>query len=330
MTRAPLLALAALLALARPGPAQEASSHGPLHAEEASPLYRLAYTPNTEGADLVEEGRFRIDAVAAYSNIFEWDISRGRALYLDLERLLSSVIVRRGLSERWEAGGRLTFETSWEGFLDGFIHGFHETFGLPNSDRERFPQYAFGQSYEDERGVLRMEVGPRRFSLDEVRLFGKWKALEAEDGSHLVSARLTTRIPAGENLRGDERTDLALALLGRRSWDQWHLHGMAGATTLRSSPGLEPLFRDAAFFYSLAVERRLWDGGSALVQLIGSSPYLVAEGSTRLSGPPGNLVLGLAGRAGESWRWEISFAEDVLPPSPSVDFTAVLSVGRGW
>lgn len=78
------------------------SSFGPLGYEEGSPLQRLAYTPTTEGADVVGEGAWRVDLHNGLSNIFEQDSSATHVLFLDLERLTSSVAVRWGASETLE------------------------------------------------------------------------------------------------------------------------------------------------------------------------------------------------------------------------------------
>ena len=222
-------ALAGVPGLAR----AQSASVGPLTAEEGGPLQRVGYTPTTEGADLVPVGGFRADLWMGSSNIFEQDSAASHVLFLDLERLITTAGVRYGVHDRLELGGRLTFETTGGGVLDGFISWWHHRLGLGNANRDKYPDYDYAQRLEDEDGELRLDVPRRSMALEDVRLFAKWAVLGAENGRKALSLRAVARIPTQHDQVSSERTDFALMMLGRLSGSSWHAHAMAARPFVR-------------------------------------------------------------------------------------------------
>ncbi|HSG10096.1 MAG TPA: DUF3187 family protein [Longimicrobiales bacterium] len=324
------LALTALALLApAPGSAQFPSL-GPISAEEGTPLHRLSYTPMVEGADLTPRGALRIDLWTGYSNIFEQDSAEAATLYLDMERMIATAALRYGLGERLEIGGRLTVQTDWGGFLDGFVAGFHETLSLGNRNRRNFPEGAYGQTLEDGDGRILVDVPRRTFDVVDVRVFAKWSAVASADGRRALSLRAVTRMPTARSTVGAQRADLSLMALGRAAWGGFHLHGMAGGATVNRSPELLDVLRGYNVFAMFGAERPFSDHLSAVVQFTGSTPILRSFGDSDVDGIPTNLVFGVVGRTAGGWRWEVAMQEDVPPRGPSLDFTMQLGLGRTW
>jgi hypothetical protein len=316
--------------LAMPGPsAAQSGSFGPLVTEEGGPLQRIAYTPATEGADLIGRGHFGAEVWVGYSNIFEQDSASTHQLYIDMERLISTVGVRWGATERLELGGRATFETTGGGFLDGFISWWHTKLGLGNADREKYPSRAYGQRLADQ-GTLVLDVPRRTLALEDVRLFAKASLLGDANSARTLSLRAVTRIPTQANFVGPERTDVSLMLLGRLSGARWHLHGTAGGSTIRASRDVPTVLRSSAWFLDLGLERVVAPWMSALVQYSVATPHLKGVHDPEVDGWSGNFVFGAAGRLGPSWRWNVSFQEDIPPVSPAIDFTLGIGLRRTW
>lgn len=308
----------------------QTSSFGPLSFEEGSPLQRISYTHATEAADPVPRRKLQTDMWMGYSNIFVRDSTATHDLFLDMERLLSAASVRYGLTDDFELGGRISWETSGGGILDDFISDFHQALGMGNADRARYPSGAYAQRLRDGSGRLRLDVPRAKMRLDDVRLFAKWRALGGRAGRGTLSLRGVARLPTQENRAGPERADLALMALARTSWGRWHLHATAGGSTVRVARDYAGLLRSSSWFADLAVERNLAASLSAIVQYSFATPRLRGIGDSLLDGVPGNLLLGAAGKITGSWRWDVSFQEDVPASSPSVDFTLGLSVRRRW
>lgn len=303
---------------------------GPLTFEEGAPLQRMSYTHATDGADLVGRGALRADVWMGYSNIFERDSTRTHDLFLDLERLISTATVRYGVADALEVGGRLSWETSGGGFLDDFISEWHQSLGLGNADRAKYPSGRYIQRLRDRSGAVRLDVPQRTLGLDDVRLFAKWRLIGSTGGRRIVSLRGVARFPTQENHIGPQRSDVALMVLTRLSWGRWHVHGTVGGATVRVAEDYGGLLRPSSWFADLAAERNLTGSISALVQYSLATPRLRGIGQPEVDGTPGNLLVGAAGALGGAWRWDVSFQEDVPATSPSVDFTLGVGLRRSW
>lgn len=320
----------AVLALTSPsGSEAQNQSHGPLTYEEGSPLHRLSYTAMMEDAGVTPEGVLTADLYLGFSNIFEQDSSATHVLFLDMERLVSSVTLRWGATDRLEVGGRLLFETTGAGKLDGVIEGWHDVFGFGQANRDRFPQGAYHQRLSDGNGTDFLDVPSRTLGFEDLRLFGKLALATSDDARGTLSARAEVRVPHGSNRVASEQADAALMLLGRLGRGNWYLHGMLGASTIRSSTELEPVLRSAGTFLTLALERS-FGSVSALIQYQAQSPVLESFDHRELDRASTNFILGLSGGLSERWRWDASFQEDLPSDTPAIDFTVGLRVSRSW
>ncbi len=324
------LVLVAFLVSPAPSAAQE-TSYGPLTYEEGSPLYRVGLTPRSEIADPVGAGELHADLYVAYGSLFEQDSTESYELMMDTERLISAATVRYGIAEGLEVGGRLTFETTWAGFMDSVLSDFHKVLHLPNGDRDSFPVDEYHMYLRNGDGDLVLDIPRSAFVLEDVRLFAKWRHFRSTEGGRDVgSLRVVARIPTRANTVGTERVDVAGMLLTRLSRERWHYHGMVGVGTVRGPPELESLLNDVDVFYLVAVEHNVGDSWSWLIQYQGNLPRFHSVDRRDLDGFPGNLVLGFAGLAGGTWRWDVSFQEDLIAPGPAVDFTLAFRVSRAW
>lgn len=308
-----------------PGP-----SFGPLTTEEAGPLQRVSFTHTVEGADILPRGTFQAEVWLGYSNIFEQDSTANHELYIDMERLAKNVGVRWGVTQRLELGGRLSFESTGGGILDGFLTAWHRKLGVGNGNRDLYLEGVYDQRLRVGKVDVPLPDGPRAMALEDAHLFAKWQAWESADGRRLVSFRGVARLPAQTQVGAGRTSDVSLMALARASWTRWHLHGTVGGATVRAARAWDGLMRKHAVFVDVAAERNLAPWVSGVVQLSAASPRLQGLGDPELDGWPVNLVFGATGRMGEGWRWDVSFQEDLLPDSPAVDFTLGIGVRRRW
>ncbi len=330
MTRlwAVLLVLAAVLA--PPEALAQRPSFGPLTWEEGSPVQRIAYTPALEPANVIGHGRISAALWLGYSNIFEQDSSATHRLFLDTERVLTAATVRWGVSDRLEFGGRLTLETTGGGILDSFVAWYHEQLGFGQANRDRFPKDSYAQRLSDGGPSPFLDIRRRTLGLEDLQLFAKWSAASSRDGRGALSLKGTVRLPGRSNATGAERADAALVALGRLAAGSWYVHAMLGAGAVRVSPTLQPFVRRTSAYFGLAAERSLGDSWSAIAQYQIASPLLRGFDHRELDWPASNLILGLAGRWGEDWGWDVSFQEDLPADTPAIDFTVGFRITRTW
>lgn len=322
------IALAAVSLLAGPA-ASQTLSNGPLTYEEGGPLQRLGYTPMVEGADVTARGRITADVWLGYANIFEQDSTAGHELYFDLERLVTSLGVRVGVSSRAEVGARLQLETTGGGVLDEVILRYHDALGFGQANRDRYPTGQYAQRLADGEGTVYVDIPRQRWGFEDARLFAKVSVLGEERSPNALSVLAEARIPGGSNPAASERSDVAVTAIGRRGFGPWYLHGMLGVSTLRASQELAPILRSGSTHAVLAVERSLGTI-SIVAQYQIQSAALDTFEHRELDRAPTNLVLGLSGRFGTSWRWDASFQEDLPADTPAIDFTVGLRVSRTW
>lgn len=304
----------------------QSSSLGPLGTSTQNPLYRLFYVPEAESADVVDAGDYRIELSTSYSNIFEFSQSAVHDELFDLEEMTTGLVVRWGVRPSLELGGRLGLVTTWGGFLDSFISGFHGAFGFPNGGRELIPNGQYHLYLDKTSPPVHLRIDRRTLDPEDVRIFAKWRFSGSAAEGHALSLRATVRRSAGPVQAG--RMDGALALLGRLSRDPFHLHLAAGATTLTAPDALAPIVSDAAAFFTFGLETKLGERFSLVGQFVGESRYVGGFPATELSRMPVSLTFGFEGRTASRWGWGLSFAEDVPPNGPSVDFTVDLDVSK--
>ncbi|MGE0157899.1 MAG: DUF3187 family protein [Gemmatimonadales bacterium] len=312
------------------GASAQARPHGPLTWEEGNPIYRLSSTPPFESAEPIPAAALSVDAWLGLSNIFEQDSSATHVVFLDTERLLSTLTVRWGAAERLEVGGRLTVETTGGGVLDSFVHWYHERLNFGQANRDRFPEDRYDQRLTDGGATRYVDLRRRSVDVADVQLFAKWRAVAASDGGAALSVKVSARVPTRSNRAAPERPDGSLVVLGRLGGGPWYVHGMAGAVLVRAAPPLDDVVGDANVFFGAAVERSLGRSVAVVAQYQIASPVLRDFDHRELDWPSSNLVLGVAGAWGDSWSWDASFQEDVPADTPAIDFTVGLRVSRRW
>ena len=303
---------------------------GPLGAEEGAPLQRLGYTPMVEAAAPVAMGTLRTELWVGYSNLFEQDSTADHVLFLDMERMITAVTIRYGLTESVEVGGRVSLHTAWGGVLDGFMVGFHRSLGLGVRRRPFYPDGGYASYLRDGDGRTLVDVPERRLSLDDVRLFAKWGMLAGPHGAGNLSVRAVAHIPTSQPTVGSERADVGLMLLGNVAWRGVHLHAMAGGSSVRRGADMLDVLRGRQWFGMVGVERPLRERLSGVVEWTGSTSLLRDFHDYDVDGAPTNVVFGLVGVTGGGWRWEAAMQEDMPPRGPSLDFTLQFALARNW
>jgi hypothetical protein len=119
---------------------------------------------------------------------------------------------RLGLFERFELGVTLPYEWRGGGVLDGFIEGFHDTFGLPGMDRDRRPRDRFLVAGLEQDGSL-FALEHHDDGLGDLILEPRALLLEGDDVLPALAVTLRLRLPtARSSFETSRSVDVSLAL----------------------------------------------------------------------------------------------------------------------
>lgn len=239
------LAAAALLLLAAAG--QSPAAHGdsrPFYLRNQNPFLQVLGAPALEGGRITAPGTLESRLALGLANHADRSEEAGESIVLDGESYYVDTRFRYGLGERWEIGLDLPYVAHRAGLLDNIIEGWHETFGLDNSEREG-PSNHLQLTYR-RGGAVIADLRDGGGGLGDVRLTGAVRLLGSADERTAVAMRGVVELPTGNEaeLRGSGGTDVALGLEASHRFD-WRgrsvdLYGQAGAL----APGKAELLAD--------------------------------------------------------------------------------------
>ena len=295
----------------------------PLTSRNQFPVSLLFVSLAPDKASSLAKGRTAFDINFDYSNIISRQDSENESLFLDLEYLRTAVAFKRGLPKRIELGVSIPFYVYYGGFLDPFVGGFHNLFGLPNFLR--------GQT---ENGQTRYELianGGTPFLGDEsLTAVGDitvhFKKTLFEKDRYAVAVRSDLKLPTGnpETLSGSGATDLGIGAAFDRITDRWAFYANANFQFL----GQPDAFRAKNYFsFMVGFDLRLKPRMTAHLQFDHARPSVESELPIFNEGAQ-QLALGLRWRYSDHFVYEWRFVEDLS--NVSTDFTFAFQIGFRW
>ncbi|HEX5050942.1 MAG TPA: DUF3187 family protein [Planctomycetota bacterium] len=269
----------------------------------------------------------RVDA--AYSNMYLFGSGpTGSGYRMDGEYLRVGPHLAVGLGSGFQADVELPFAHTSGGFLDDFVIGYHNAFGLPDQGRNTNPRDDFDVA-ATKNGIPAWHVDSAALELLDVPIGLTWQCCTVEPGRLGVALRAGIEFPTGNEHRGygNGEIDTSLGLLLEyHVWDVgWYghvQHTFAGTPESARVAGLH--FADVTSA-GLAAELPLGDTLNGFVQVEWETSTLrelaipVAERDQLL------LWLGGRLRVDEQWGVELGFGEDLIG-NVSPDFTAWLGI----
>lgn len=141
--------------------------------------------------------------------------STNESISLDGETYRLGFILRRGFSNRREIGIEVPIVAHHNGKLDNFIEGWHDTFGLTNTEREKTPSNVLDYSYRNQ-GQELVAIRSEQEGLGDIRLFAATGLYQAADQRREITLRGSLKLPTGDSQRllGSGSTDLAISVNG--------------------------------------------------------------------------------------------------------------------
>ena len=189
------------------------------HAVELTPLSvrNLSPTALVHGLAIAESskvlspgekmGKFSFDLV----NNATLNQSSNETIILDGETYIGTLSIRYGLTERIQVGFDLPYIHHSGGFLDSLISDWHDFFGLPNGDRNDFPDDQLNYFYKDEKE--RFNVQSEKGGFGDLRANLVYELFSGKKASYAI--QFSIKAPTGNagKLTGSEAWDTSLALM---------------------------------------------------------------------------------------------------------------------
>jgi uncharacterized protein YegP (UPF0339 family) len=274
------------------------------------PLVQIFGLPAESSAVVTPAGHSAFSLTQDIASEYRVNQTRNEQITLDGESYRWTLSARYGINDRFEAGLDVPYLLYGGGFFDGFIAGWHDTFGLPQGGRDSATKNRIAYSYSKD-GVRKLDVRHAGSGIGDIVLSGGMKLYDAaETGTHdNLALRTAIKLPTGESnsLRGSGSTDFSLSLCGSMNnvteWGSLGVFGSVGGMAMTRGDVLSDQQNNLAGFgtFGLGWGPAEWISfkvqlnahtalyhGSSLAELSRHSLMLVGGGALKL---PGDYLL---------------------------------------
>jgi Protein of unknown function (DUF3187) len=302
-----------------------AAAAGGFEDGNASSFARAFAIPAMGRGAVLADGETEARATLNWSNEFYDRASSDEALLLDAESQRLTLAMRYGFANGWEGALELPFISSGGGVLDGLIESWHDTFGMPNGNRQLRPRDQYRIQYQrNGQTVLLRTTGSS--SVGDLRL-SAGKAL-----TPALTLRGLLQLPTGDaNTLTGGHTGAALwaeyttpITASGRTKVVWSLGGSAAETGGALAKQQQPVLGVAGAALTMGLTERL----DALVEINSNSKLYRDSGQAPLSHAAAVVQFGGRYTLGGT-RFELAAIEDgSVNASPDFGFHFALS--RRW
>lgn len=309
--------------------APRARVRGPFPSRIQQPiaLGRLALRPR--GADTQPSGTTSLGLESAYANLFENGSGPGgQEVVTDGELWNSTLLVRRGISERADVQLELSVLYASSGFLDRFIEGWHRLLALPNGGHEERPRFSYEMHVAKDGKTLWTLDGYEPLLLDTPLTFTE-RLVDESASSPALAVRAGVDLPTGSEARGagNGGWDWGLGVVAQKSLGRWTLTGALDWVDAKRPSSFVGSGVQAfdGFDLQLGLEYR-WNDALSLLAGVDFVPPVTRDFTIReLDREMLGLDLGFAWDVGESSQLHLGIEEDAISAA-GPDITLLL----GW
>jgi thiol-disulfide isomerase/thioredoxin len=293
--------------------------YGPLKLQSQSPFQalRLGMIPLTPST--LSRGQKELRGAASWVNI--WNVSEGE-YFFDYEMLQTILTFDYGVSDTLQIGVGTEVRGRSGGYMDGFIQGFHDLFGIDQSGRDLVPKGEF--TFEIDPSGSRPGVA---LTSDDRGIFSQNILITVQHNVTCGTSRLpafsyavTARVEAGNShdLEGGKGFDIGASVSLSRRFGKFYAYGTLGYSRFGRERFRDIELRDDQLTGLLALEWRFAPWMSVLIQ------YLVTEGVAEdlgeISKPSHEVTLGWKGEVSKGTVVEVGLIENVITYDNSPDF----------
>ncbi|GFE59999.1 DUF3187 family protein [Geobacter sp. AOG2] len=324
-----VLSLSLLLLIVMAGPATAADMEiTPFRTVNQSPLVQIFGLPAQSEATVAPPGSAIVSLVQDVASDYTISSTPHEQIHLDGESYRWTLAARYGFGGRFDAGLEVPYVLYGGGFLDSFIIGWHDFFGLPQGGRDSAPKNKLSFSYTKD-GVQKLKVDHAGSGIGDISLTAGMQLYDARDNeSHdSLALRASLKLPSGDSnaLRGSGSTDVALSLCGSMNnfteWGSLGVFGSMGGMVMSDGDILRDQQQNFVGFGTAGLGWGPEPWISFKFQLNGHTAFYRGSSLDELSKPSLMLVSGGALRLPGDYRLDIGVSEDVaVATAPDVAF----------
>ena len=304
----------------------------PFYTVNQSPVVQIFGLPAAGDAKVLPGGKFSALVAADMSSNFAKDNSPRESILLDGENYRYTLALRYGITDRFECGIDIPYVGQGGGFLDSFIIGWHNFFGLPQGGREDAPRNRLLYTYSKD-GQNRLLINDSSFSVGDIRLSGGMQLYnDGQKNPRVLAMRASLKLPTGESseLHGSGSTDFALWLTAGDdyqlpSWlGHFTLFGAAGCMYMSDGDIMRDQQRNVAGFGTFGFGWGPAEWIALKTQVSAHTPFYKSE-LRELGGSALQLIIGGTLAFSPKTSLDIGVSEDiVINTSPDVAFHLAL------
>ena len=303
-----------------------AATASPFPTSNQSPLIAVYGLPAAGEAKVLGQKEKSIRLTADLASNYVTNDNARENVVLDGESLRLVLSARYGIGRNFELGVDVPYWIIGGGFLDGFIEGYHSTFGFPNGGRELAPRNRLLYRYRKD-GVTLLNMERSGQGPGDIRVSGGWQVYSGADQNRNMTLRASLKLPTGDSdtLRGSGSADLALWLTAGTdhhfSIGRLTLYGAAGAMGMTKGKVLPDQQRPVVGFGMLGVSVSPAEWIDLMVQTNGHTSFYSDSDLKQIDAPSAQLTVGGALHFSSRTVLQLGVTEDiVVGASPDVVF----------
>lgn len=306
----------------------------PFYTQNQSPVAQIFGLPAAGDARVLPKGKFSALLAADVANSYAvgTNTASGEDITLDGENYRFTLALRYGITDRIEAGIDIPYVGQGGGFLDSFIIGWHDFFGLPQGGRKEAPRNRLLYSYS-KNGQNRLLINDSDFDIGDIRVYGGMQLYnDGAKNPRSVALRASVKAPTGDSheLHGSGSTDFSLWLTASDDYQlpAWLGHftffGAAGGMGMTKGDVLRDQQRNVAGFFTFGFGWGPAEWLALKAQVSGHTPFYQSE-LRELGKDTLQLIVGGTLAFSPQTSLDIGVSEDVVvATSPDVAFHLAL------
>ena len=301
-----------------------AVEYDPIATQNRNALVRLNGLPMPERAELLATGATSHAIGIELTSQFVSETTATESLLLDGETTALNYEWRYGINEKLELGISLPLISQGGGFLDGFVDSWHNTFNLPDGERDTQPKNQL--LYRLQNGQQTLVFRDANTGVGDIAL--QLRTPLYRTNTQTLSGFTRLELPTGkaDKFTGSGSTDIAVGANYSNSecFGRSVCHASLGVLWFGGADIYTSASRSSAVFGTATVAMPVWRSVVAKLQL--ETHQAMYDSNIKAIGEQAfQLSFGVALPLAKHWAIDLAMSEDISPTT-APDFSFVMGL----